>query len=125
MTQITTINPATDTKIASYDVMSSDQAFDKVERCQAAFLDWRGKSPVERAPYLRKIAQGLRDNADAFASLMTEETGKLLRDGYTEVELCAQLFEYSADHGPDLLADEERTLAAVRKAGSSPIVRSA
>ncbi|MGJ8558760.1 MAG: NAD-dependent succinate-semialdehyde dehydrogenase [Litorimonas sp.] len=117
MTQITTINPATDTKIAHYDMMTSDQAFGKVERCQAAFLDWRGKSHSERAPYLRDIASALRDNADAFASLMTEETGKLLRDGKTEVELCAQIFEYTAEHGPDLLADEERTHSGGDKSG--------
>lgn len=41
MTKISTINPATDTKIADYDVMTSEQAFEKVEQCQAAF--WIGE----------------------------------------------------------------------------------
>ncbi len=117
MTAFSTINPATDTKIEGYDLMAADTAFDKVEKCHAAFLDWRSKAHGERAPYLRDIAKGLRDQADAFANLMTEETGKLLRDGMTEVELCAQIFEYTAEHGPELLADEERQHGTKGKQG--------
>ena len=48
---------------------------------------------------------------------MTQEMGKLLRDGKTEVELCAQIFEYTAAHGPDLLADEERNHSGGEKRG--------
>jgi succinate-semialdehyde dehydrogenase/glutarate-semialdehyde dehydrogenase len=111
------MNPATDTTIATYDLMTSEAAFDKLEKCHAAFLDWRAKSHADRAPYLRDIATVLRDHADAFASLMTEETGKLLRDGLTEVELCAQIFEYTAEHGPEILADENRTHSGDEKRG--------
>jgi succinate-semialdehyde dehydrogenase/glutarate-semialdehyde dehydrogenase len=117
MTQISTMNPSTDTTIATYDLMTSEAAFDKLEKCHAAFLDWRAKSHADRAPYLRDIATVLRDHADAFASLMTEETGKLLRDGLTEVELCAQIFEYTAEHGPEILADENRTHSGDEKRG--------
>ncbi|MEL7182394.1 MAG: NAD-dependent succinate-semialdehyde dehydrogenase [Pseudomonadota bacterium] len=108
MTAFSTINPATDCELVGYDLMSAETAFRKVEKCHAAFLDWRTKSHGERAPYLRAIAKVLREKADAYATLMTEETGKLLRDGKTEVELCAQIFEYTADHGPEILADEDR-----------------
>lgn len=117
MTQITTINPATDTDIATYDLMSQDAAFDIVEKCHAAFLEWRTTRHEDRAPYLRDIATALRDKADVLAKLMTEETGKLLRDGKAEVELCAQIFEYTADHGPDMLADEDRKHSGGDKSG--------
>lgn len=117
MAQICTINPATDTMIATYDLMSSEAAFDKVEQCHASFLNWRSKNHAERAPYLRDIATALREKAEEFASLMTRETGKLLRDGKSEVELCAQIFDYTAEHGPDLLADEERTHSGGEKNG--------
>jgi succinate-semialdehyde dehydrogenase/glutarate-semialdehyde dehydrogenase len=117
MSKITTVNPATDTKISDYDVMDRDTAFAKIESAHAAFQTWSKKTHAERAPVLRDIAKALRDNADAFAKLMTEETGKLLRDGKTEVELCAQIFEYTADHGPDMLADEERKHSGGKKRG--------
>lgn len=117
MTQITTINPATDATVATYDLMSAATAFEKVEAGQAAFLDWRKKSHEARAPYLRDIAKALREKADEFATLMTQETGKLLRDGKTEVELCARILEYTAENGPAELADEQRTYSGGQKQG--------
>ena len=117
MTRIITTNPATDEPIATYDLMSADAAFEKIETCHIAFLDWREKTHEERAPYLRDIATALRENADAFADIMTREIGKLLRDGKMEVELCAQIFEYTAENGPRLLADEERTHSGEEKRG--------
>ena len=109
MPTITTINPATGAELETYDVMTEQQATDRVTACHAAFLDWRKLTPVDRAPYLTKIAAKLRDHADELADLMTRETGKLLKDGQTEVALCAALFDHAAKHGPDLLADEDRT----------------
>ncbi|ASJ72989.1 NAD-dependent succinate-semialdehyde dehydrogenase [Granulosicoccus antarcticus] len=115
MTKITTINPATEETIASYELMSKEAAFEKIDAAHTAFLGWREKTHEARAPYLRDIASGLRDNAEELAQLMTAETGKLLRDGLTEVELCAQIFEYTADKGPTELADEERTHSGGKK----------
>lgn len=117
MNQITTINPATDAKIAQYSKMSEAEAKDTIEACHAAFLKWREKTHEERAPYLNDIAAKLRENKDALAELMTRETGKLIKDGRGEVELCAALFEYAAENGPKELADEERTHAGGKKRG--------
>ncbi len=109
MSKIEIVNPATEETITTYDVMSRKQAFAAVEASHAAFLKWRETSHEERAGMLRKIAAVLRDNADALATLMTREVGKLKKDGVTEAELCAAICEYTADTGPDALADEERT----------------
>ncbi|WP_348656198.1 NAD-dependent succinate-semialdehyde dehydrogenase, partial [uncultured Sulfitobacter sp.] len=117
MSKITTINPATEEDIQSYDLMSEAEAIQRVEACHDAHLEWRKLSHKERAPYLTKIAAKLRENADELAALMTRETGKLLKDGKTEVEICAAIFEYTAKNGPDVLADEERTHGADGKRG--------
>ena len=117
MSHITTIDPATEEKIETYPVMSKDEALAKLSDCHAAFLEWRTLSVDERVAYLKAIAGKLRENADELAALMTRETGKLLRDGKTEVELCARLFEYSAEHGPKELADEPRKHAGGKKDG--------
>ena len=109
MSGITTVNPATGEELNTYEHMSRDAAFEIVEAAHTAFRDWRKLSHDERAPYLRKIAEGLRARSDEIAELMTREMGKLLKDGKVEVELCAKLFEYSADNGAEVLADEERT----------------
>ena len=112
MSTITTTNPATGETIQTYPLMSEQEAVEKLEAAQAAFLEWRKLSHSERAPYLTKIAAKLRENAEALAALMTRETGKLLKDGKAEVEICAAIFEYTAKNGPDALADEERSHGA-------------
>jgi len=117
MRQFSTINPATKNEIARYDYLDIRAIYQKIETCHAAFLEWRTQSHHQRADYLRKIASALRENADPLAGLMTEETGKLLRDSKMEVELCAQIFDYTADNGPDMLADEKCTHSAGEKQG--------
>lgn len=110
MSKIETINPATAEPIASYDKMNRDEAFAAVEACHAAHLEWREKSHEERAPVLKAIAKALRDNSEELAQLMTREMGKLISGGREEVKLCAAIFDYTAEHGPAALADEERDL---------------
>ena len=117
MSQIQTRNPATGEVLETYEVMGEQEVLAKIDSAHDAFLDWRSKSHEERAPYLRKIAGVLRDNSERFSELMTREMGKLLRDGKTEVELCARLFEYAADKGPEELADQERTHSGGKKRG--------
>jgi len=117
MKQVTTINPATEQSIADYEVMTAETAFGKVEASHAAFLKWRRLTHEERAPYLREIAAAIRERVDDLSKIMTKETGKLIRDGKTEVELCAQIFEYTADHGPSMLKDEQRTHSGGKKQG--------
>ena len=117
MSQITTVNPATGEEIASYDVMSKDTAFAAVEATHEAFRDWRKLSHADRAPYLKKIAEKLRENRESLAELMTREVGKLYKDGLDEVDLCAAIFDYTAEQGPEELKDEERKHAGGEKRG--------
>ncbi|TNJ41856.1 NAD-dependent succinate-semialdehyde dehydrogenase [Phaeobacter sp. B1627] len=109
MSTITTTNPATGKVIETYPLMTPEDAVQRLEAAQDAFLEWRTKTHEERAPYLMRIAEVLRAHSDDLSELMTRETGKLLKDGKTEVEICAAIFEYTAQHGPEVLADEDRT----------------
>ena len=117
MSTITTMNPATEKEIRAYDIMTEQEATDRLEACHAAFLEWRELTHQDRAAYLEKIGQTLRANADELAALMTNETGKLLKDGCLEVELCAAICDYTARNGPEALADEERTQGPDGKRG--------
>jgi len=117
MQAITTTNPATEEAIDSYNLMSKEAAVEKLDASHDAFLEWRELSHKDRGAHLRNIAAELRDNSERFAELMTKETGKLLRDGKTEVELCAQILDYTADEGPKELADQERTHSGGEKRG--------
>ena len=117
MSTITTVNPATEEEIQTYTVMDEQEATDRVEACHAAFMKWRKLTHDERAPFLTRIGQKLREHADELAALMTQETGKLLKDGLTEVAICAAICDYTAQHGPGALADEDRKYGPDQKRG--------
>jgi succinate-semialdehyde dehydrogenase/glutarate-semialdehyde dehydrogenase len=105
---IQTVNPLTEQVLATYPLMSDSEARDVVQKSHDAYLDWRLKSLSERAAVIADIAAELRRSKDEFAQLMTDEMGKLLSDGRDEIELCASICDYTAKHGPEMLADEER-----------------
>lgn len=117
MSQIQTCNPATGEPLATYDQMKKQEVIETIEAAHQAFLSWRSKNHAERAPYLVRVAEVLRENSERLAELMTRETGKLIRDGKQEVEICARIFEYSAERGPEELADEERDHSGGKKRG--------
>lgn len=117
MSTIETINPATEEVLEQYELMSPEATSAKLAACHDAFLRWRERTHEDRAPVLRSLADRLRRDVEPLSRRMTEETGKLLRDGRTEVELCARLFEYAADEGPGELADEKRPYRGGEKSG--------
>ncbi len=108
MPTITTINPATGNQIENFETLSKDEACARVDASHAAFEEWKLTSHEHRAEVLRGIGQALRDNKERLAKQMTLEVGKLIKDSRDEVELCAAICDYTAQTGPDELADEQR-----------------
>lgn len=107
---IKTMNPANGESLETYTLMTDTEAADAVEACHAAFLDWRHESHDKRAAIIKAIGQHLRDNKDELAKLMTMEMGKLLSQSHQEIDLCAAICDWTAEHGPDALASENREL---------------
>jgi len=113
--QITTVNPFTEANLDSYPLMTAEQASAAVEDCHKAFLDWRLVSLKDRAEKIRAIGRELRNSKEDYARLMTAEMGKLLSDSRDEIDLCAAICDWTADNGPDHLADETREVMGARK----------
>lgn len=103
---MTTINPATGAKVADYPRMDAQQVQQALATAEECFQAWRQSSFAARADLMRKAAQHLRDSAPAFARLMAEEMGKPIKDGRAEVEKCAWVCEYYAEHAATFLAPE-------------------
>jgi succinate-semialdehyde dehydrogenase/glutarate-semialdehyde dehydrogenase len=101
--------------------MSSEAVKKAVQQCHNAFLQWKKKSTEDRAKIIKAIGQNLQEHKDELAALMTQEMGKLVKQGHQEVDLCTGICNYTAEHGPDRLADEERELSQGVGAASSPI----
>ena len=67
-----------------------------VARARSAFPGWSRTLAQERAAFLQRVAQGLRDKTERLAVLLTKEGGKPLRENRDEVGWCASAFDYYA-----------------------------
>lgn len=105
-----TINPATEELIARHAELTDFEVLQAVENCHIAFTQWRRQTPEARAKVISKIGESLQNRKDELAALMTAEMGKLLSQSHQEIDLCSAICEWTANNGPDALADEERDI---------------
>jgi succinate-semialdehyde dehydrogenase / glutarate-semialdehyde dehydrogenase len=100
------IDPSTGETIATYEPHDDDAVEDRLQRSWDGFLSWRTTEYRERSNLLRRVADVLEKRRDEFAELMTREMGKPITAGESEVEKCAWVCRYEADHGPAHLAHD-------------------
>lgn len=106
----TTINPTSEGELKTYTYMTDEEAENGVKKCHKAYLKWRHTPIKDRAKIIKAIGQELISQKDKFATLMTDEMGKLLRQSHQEIELCAGICDFTATEGLNVLKDEEREL---------------
>jgi acyl-CoA reductase-like NAD-dependent aldehyde dehydrogenase len=94
----TTYNPATNTPLAEVARAGRGDADRAVAAARRAFDEgpWPKTSPYDRGRVLQKVADGIRSDAEAIASLETHNGGKTIRDSRKEVEGAARVFDYYA-----------------------------
>jgi len=114
MSTTTTVNPATGEDLATYDDHTDTEVRAIVDAAHAAFHTWRRRPLKQRADIIREIGDLLLERSDDLARIMTDEMGKVISHGKSEVELCAAICHWTADHAADELADEERPLEGGR-----------
>lgn len=102
----TSLNPTTDQIIqtyASWDSRHLEQALEKTHRAQQA---WAQTPFSQRAEVLRNAAIQLHAQRDQFATLITLEMGKPLREARAEVEKCTTVCDYYALHAEEFMRAE-------------------
>lgn len=105
--QITTVDPATGQELGSYPLLERPAVMAALDRAQEAYLAWREVPAAERAALFIPLAEALRRDQDRHARLMSREMGKTLTEALGEVQKCAWLCEFYAEHAPGWLADQE------------------
>ncbi len=103
--QLTTINPATEEVINTYEMMTKEQINDKAKKAQNTFSEWK-KDIRKRADHIYNFAQELRKSKEELARKVTQEMGKPIKDARAEVEKCAWVMDYFADNGKIFINDE-------------------
>jgi succinate-semialdehyde dehydrogenase/glutarate-semialdehyde dehydrogenase len=99
------IFPFDQSVVAEFPLMSERAISTKLEASTKAFKSWRNVSFEERRTLMRRAATLLRDNKDSYASTITKEMGKILKESQNEIEKCAAGAEYFADHAAGFLSD--------------------
>ncbi len=102
---LTSTNPATGETIATYDEHTADEVTGFIEQAHEQHRVWRRTSFEHRAQVLRAAADRLEERRDELAELMAREMGKPISGGRSEVDKCAWVCRYYADHGAEHLAD--------------------
>ncbi|MEW6603306.1 MAG: NAD-dependent succinate-semialdehyde dehydrogenase [Thermoproteota archaeon] len=106
MAKIETINPSTGKVIASYDNATPEEVSRQVKDARDAFAKWKKLDLAERAEYMRRLGRVMRKNREEYARLVTEEMGKPIRQALAEIEKCAWVCDYYAEHAEVFLRDE-------------------
>ena len=100
------IDPATGRLIRSFDSWDAarlEQVLGQAHRAQQA---WKQVPFAQRAEVLRRAGQRLLVQRDRYAAFITQEMGKPLREARAEVEKCATVCDYYAQHGEEFLRSE-------------------
>ncbi len=100
------LNPATGEVLATFDTTTDDQITAAVTAADEAYQTWRAQPMDARADVVRTVGRLLRERAADLAALARMEMGKALDEGTGEVEFSASIFEFYADRGATLIADQ-------------------
>lgn len=94
--QFEVINPYTEKLIAMAPKGNSRDAEAALDAAYTAQKSWARVPCAERASYLKKMAQAIRDNRDLLVATLAEEQAKVLPLAQAEIDGTAEYFDYYA-----------------------------
>jgi succinate-semialdehyde dehydrogenase/glutarate-semialdehyde dehydrogenase len=100
------INPATEELIKHYTPYSVAHSAALVEEVHSTHLLWKKKHFDERSRVLTRIADILITRKQSYATLISSEMGKRLPEAVAEIEKCAFVCRYYAEHAHQHLKDQ-------------------
>ena len=100
------IFPYTQETIAEYPLMDDIAVNKSIAAAEEAYAVWKNSSFLQRTTVLKNAAAILKRDRDALATLITNEMGKVIGEAKAEVEKCAYVCEYYAEHAEIFLKDE-------------------
>jgi succinate-semialdehyde dehydrogenase / glutarate-semialdehyde dehydrogenase len=111
---IQSINPATGEVIETFQDTSAPEIERILANAQRTFLAWREVPFTARAQPMQAAAAILRERKSKYARTMALEMGKPIVQGEAEVDKCAWLCDYYAEHAEAFLGEQPRETDASR-----------
>ncbi|VXC44023.1 aldehyde dehydrogenase [Pseudomonas sp. 8O] len=90
-------NPANGELLARIPEASNEQVERAIAAARKAQKGWAAKPAIERAGYLRRVAEKVRANAPRLAQIITREGGKVPALAEVEVNFTADYLDYMAE----------------------------
>ncbi len=106
MKKMFSINPATEEILGEYPILTNEQLDKKINFSSETFNKWRKVSFSEKATLMKKVAKILLQDKEKFAKTITQEMGKTIRESLLEVEKCAKVCEFFAEHAEAIVKKE-------------------
>ena len=100
------INPFNKKLIKEYSEHSVSEVDIIIYDVNKEWKTWRNTSFTFRSKLMKKAGEILRSDMQKFAELITSEMGKVISQSEAEIEKCAALCDYYADHSQQILNDE-------------------
>jgi succinate-semialdehyde dehydrogenase / glutarate-semialdehyde dehydrogenase len=100
------LNPATGDVVETFDKHDESAVEEKLQRASDTYEEWHRQPIEERQRLISNAADVLRDNKEEYAETMTTEMGKPIDAAISEVEKCAWVCDYYAEHAAEFLQDE-------------------
>ena len=95
--EIKNINPSDSSIINSFKETSIEDVESAIDVAKKSQSKWSKTPAIERASYLKKIAEGIRKNEDEFVRIIVEEQGKIKDLAKGEVQGAANYLDYTAE----------------------------
>ncbi|GAL70821.1 aldehyde dehydrogenase [Jejuia pallidilutea] len=93
---IEVLNPCTEEVLSVIPKGSVEDANQSLEAAKAAQHGWKSLTAVERANYLHKMADVIRDNRVFLAETLAKEQAKVKGLAQVEIDVTADYFDYNA-----------------------------
>lgn len=103
---IESLNPATGNVFKRFQAWNEKKVDQTLSSVAEATAQWRETGFDQRAELMHAGAKELRQDSEHYAGLITAEMGKVIKESRTEIEKCASVCDYYADHAQKFLADE-------------------
>ena len=123
MADYAVVNPATGETIQEYPTITDDQLKAAIAGARQAELEWVPTTTVkERAELIHRVGALHAERREELAAIIVREMGKPVEQALAEVDFCQAIYDFYADNGEKLLADEPIDL--LEGSGSALIRRS-
>jgi succinate-semialdehyde dehydrogenase/glutarate-semialdehyde dehydrogenase len=101
------VNPATGETVKEYETISDADLQSALKRADEAHAAWAASSTVEqRAQLLRRVGEIYTEQRERLAEIIVREMGKPIEQALGEVDFCTAIYDFYADNGEELMADE-------------------